>query len=121
MKHETFEYEGTIYTIKIGKSAVENTELVKNANKSDIWFHLSDSPSCHVILETNANKVPFHKVPFHKVPFHKVPKQVISRCAYLCKMHSKTSHNCKVIYTQIENVQITRTPGQVITTCCKTR
>ena len=105
MKLETFEYDGTVYTIKIGKSAVENTELVKNANKSDIWFHLSDSPSCHVILETNTNKV---------------PRQVISRCAYLCKMHSKTSHNCKVIYTQIENVQITRTPGQVITTCCKT-
>lgn len=110
MKLETFEYDGTVYNIKIGKSAVENTELVKNANKSDIWFHLSDSPSCHVVLETNSNKVPLHKV----------PRQVISRCAYLCKMHSKTSHNCKVIYTQIENVQITRTPGQVITTCCKT-
>ena len=107
MKHETFEYEGTIYTIKIGKSAAENTELVKNANKSDIWFHLSDSPSCHVVLtcETKLNQI---------------NRQVILRCAYLCKMHSKTSHNCKVIYTQIENVQITRIPGQVITTCCKT-
>ena len=115
MKQETFEYDGIVYNIKIGKSAAENTELVKNANKSDIWFHLSDSPSCHVVLETNSNKVPLHKVPLHKVP-----KQVISRCAYLCKMHSKTSHNCKVIYTQIENVQITQTPGQVITTNCKT-
>jgi len=107
MKHETFEYEGTIYTIKIGKSAAENTELVKNANKSDIWFHLSDSPSCHVILtcETKLNQI---------------NRRVISRCAYLCKMHSKTSHNCKVIYTQIENVKVTRTPGQVMTTCCKT-
>ena len=107
MKLETFEYDGTIYTIKIGKSAVENTELVKNANKSDIWFHLSDSPSCHVVLTCEKK-------------LNQVPRQVISRCAYLCKMHSKTSHNCKVIYTQIENVQITRTPGQVITTCCKT-
>jgi predicted ribosome quality control (RQC) complex YloA/Tae2 family protein len=104
MKQETFEYDGIVYNIKIGRSAAENTELVQNANKSDIWFHLSDSPSCHVVLET----------------IHKVPKQVISRCAYLCKMHSKTSHNCKVIYTQIENVQLTRTPGQVVTTCCKT-
>ena len=105
MKHETFEYDGIVYNIKIGRSAAENTELVQNANKSDIWFHLSDSPSCHVVLETNVSKV---------------PKQVISRCAYLCKMHSKTSHNCKVIYTQIVNVKITRTPGQVITTNCKT-
>ena len=107
MKLETFEYEGTIYTIKIGKSAIENTELVKNANKSDIWFHLSDSPSCHVILETNAK-------------LNQINRQVISRCAYLCKMHSKTPPKCKVIYTQIENVQTTRIPGQVVTTNCKT-
>ena len=107
MKLETFEYDGIVYNIKIGRSAAENTELVKNANKSDIWFHLSDSPSCHVVLtcETKLNQI---------------NRQVISHCAYLCKMHSKTSHNCKVIYTQIENVQATRIPGQVITTCCKT-
>jgi predicted ribosome quality control (RQC) complex YloA/Tae2 family protein len=107
MKLETFEYSGTIYNIKIGRSATENTELVKNANKSDIWFHLSDYPSCHVILECIIN-------------LNQVPRQVISRCAYLCKMHSKTTHKIKVIYTQIENVQTTRIPGQVVTTNCKT-
>ena len=105
MKLETFEYDGTVYNIKIGRSAIENTELVKNASKSDIWFHLSDSPSCHVVLETKLNQV---------------PRQVISRCAHLCKMHSKTLAKSKVIYTQIENVQTTRIPGQVITTNCKT-
>ena len=107
MKLETFEYDGTVYNIKIGRSAVENTELVQNASKSDIWFHLSDSPSCHVVLtcETKLNQV---------------PRNVISRCAYLCKMYSKTLPKCKVIYTQIENVQTTRIPGQVITTNCKT-
>lgn len=105
MKLETFEYDGTVYNIKIGRSAIENTELVQNANKSDIWFHLSDSPSCHVVLETKLNKV---------------PRQVISRCAHLCKMHSKTLAKNKVIYTQIENVQTTRIPGQVITTNFKT-
>jgi predicted ribosome quality control (RQC) complex YloA/Tae2 family protein len=107
MKLETFEYDGIIYTIKIGRSAIENTELVKNASKSDIWFHLSDSPSCHVVLtcETKLNQV---------------PRQVISRCAYLCKMHSKTLAKSKVIYTQIENVQTTRIAGQVVTTHCKT-
>ena len=106
MKLETFEYDGTTYTIKIGRSAIENTELVKNASKSDIWFHLSDSPSCHVILET-------------KVNLNLINRQVISRCAYLCKMHSKTLAKSKVIYTQIENVQTTRIAGQVVTTHCK--
>jgi predicted ribosome quality control (RQC) complex YloA/Tae2 family protein len=106
MKLETFEYDGTTYTIKIGRSAIENTELVKNASKSDIWFHLSDSPSCHVVLETNTK-------------LNQVPHNVISRCAYLCKMHSKTLAKSKVIYTQIENVQVSKIPGQVITTHCK--
>jgi len=105
MKVENFEYNGTVYIIKIGRSAIENTELVQNANKSDIWFHLSDSPSCHVVLETKLNKVPHN---------------VISHCAHLCKMHSKILAKSKVIYTQIENVQTTRIPGQVITTNCKT-
>jgi predicted ribosome quality control (RQC) complex YloA/Tae2 family protein len=104
MKLETFEYDGTIYNIKIGRSAAENTELVKNANKSDIWFHLSDSASCHVVLETNAMKV---------------PRQVITKCAYICKVYS-SAHNSKVIYTKIENVNTTKIPGQVITTHCST-
>ena len=107
MKLETFEYDGIMYNIKIGRNAAENTELVQNANKSDIWFHLSDSPSCHVILETNAK-------------LNQINRQVISRCAYLCKMYSKPLAKSKVIYTQIENVQVTRIPGQVITTNCKT-
>ncbi len=107
MKLETFEYDGTIYNIKIGRSSAENTQLVQNANKSDIWFHLSDSPSCHVVLETNTK-------------INHISRQVISRCAYLCKMYSKTPPKCKVIYTQIENVQTTRIPGQVVTTNCKT-
>ena len=107
MKLETFEYDGRTYTIKIGRSAIENTELVKNANKSDIWFHLSDSPSCHVVLTCETKLT-------------QVPHNVISRCAYLCKMHSKTLAKSKVIYTQIENVQVIKIPGQVITTNCKT-
>jgi predicted ribosome quality control (RQC) complex YloA/Tae2 family protein len=107
MKLETFEYDGITYNIKIGRSAIENTELVKNASKSDIWFHLSDSPSCHVVLDC-------------MIKLNQVPRQVISRCAHLCKMHSKMLAKSKVIYTQIENVQITKIPGQVITTHCKT-
>ena len=83
MKLETFEYDGTIYNIKIGRSATENTELVQNANKSDIWFHLSDSPSCHVILQCETR-------------LNEVPRQVISRCAYLCKMHSKTPRKLRM-------------------------
>lgn len=104
MKVENFEYAGIVYTIRVGKSAKENTELVEKSNKSDIWFHLSDSPSCHVVLETNAMKV---------------PRQVITRCAYICKVYS-SAHNSKVIYTKIENVQTTKIPGQVITTNCST-
>ena len=106
MKLETFEHDGTVYSIKIGRTAKENTELVINACESDIWFHLSDSPSCHVILENVAK-------------MNQIPRQVIKRCAYLCKINSKTPAKCDVIYTSICNVQVTQIPGQVITTNCK--
>ena len=45
-----------------------------------------------------------------------IPKQVIKRCAYLCKINSKakTLKKCAIIYTQIVKITKTDTIGQVI-------
>ena len=77
MKLEIFEFQNETYEIQIGKNKFENDELVRNANPNDIWFHISNSPSCHVILITNNQKA--------------LPKQVIKRCACLCKSNSSSS------------------------------
>ena len=104
MKQEHFEN----YDIQIGRSAVENTALVSAAKGTDIWFHVHQEPSCHVILK-NDDKI------------HAIPHKVIKRCAYLCKVNTKerpkerpkARNSCEIIYAYISNVRTTAIPGQV--------
>jgi|UniRef100_A0A6C0KMY9 predicted ribosome quality control (RQC) complex YloA/Tae2 family protein len=93
MKICLFEFEEKNYTIKIGKNKSENLKLIDDSNLTDIWFHVEDEPSCHVIL-TNNEKL------------RNIPRQVLKRCAYLCKINSKAkkSKETKIIYTQLEKV-----------------
>lgn len=102
MKTEIFNYNNTTYTIIIGKNKNENWSIIDDASGSDLWFHISEMPSCHVILKT-----------YEKINL--VPRQVIKRCAYLCKINSsaKTLSKCDVIYASINNVKKTDIVGQV--------
>ena len=99
---ELFIFENISYTIFIGKNKNNNWDLIDNAKDSDIWFHVSNSSSSHVILQT-------------ELPINKIPKQVIKRCACICKSHSssKSEKKCKIIYTTISNVTKTHIVGQV--------
>ncbi len=38
--------------ISVGKSAKGNEYLLKESKKDDLWFHLKDRPSAHVIIKT---------------------------------------------------------------------
>lgn len=42
--------------ISVGKNQKGNAELLKNAKKDDIWMHVKDIPSAHVIIKTNKAK-----------------------------------------------------------------
>ena len=108
MKVETFNYNNTTYTIIIGKNKNENWSIIDDASGSDLWFHISEMPSCHVILKTDEK-------------INLVPRQVIKRCAYLCKINSsaKTLSKCDVIYAPVSNVKKTDIVGQVTVTQCK--
>jgi predicted ribosome quality control (RQC) complex YloA/Tae2 family protein len=109
MKSETFLYDGILYSIFIGGNKYENTELINTSNTSDVWFHVSDASSCHVFLK-NEGKL------------NAIPKQVIKRCAYLCKINTnsaKSMPKCDIVYTVIANVQTTDIPGAVLTLGCK--
>jgi predicted ribosome quality control (RQC) complex YloA/Tae2 family protein len=108
MKEEIFEYEANIYTIIIGKNKNDNFAIIDESVETDVWFHVENEPSCHVILQ-NTSKL------------HDIPKQVIKRCAYLCKINSKAKTQKKsiVIYTTINNVIKTDIPGQVTVTNVK--
>ena len=108
MKTELFNYNNTIYTIIIGKNKNENWAIIDDASGTDLWFHISEIPSCHVLLKNDEK-------------LRLVPRQVIKRCAYLCKINSaaKTVSNCDVVYATISNVKKTDIIGQVTVTQSK--
>ena len=53
---ETFWIEG--YKVRLGKNERGNVALLKDARARDIWLHLRDRPSTHVIITTDKQKVP---------------------------------------------------------------
>ena len=53
---ESFFIEG--YKISLGKNEKGNITLLKEAKMGDIWLHLKDMPSTHVIIRTDKQRVP---------------------------------------------------------------
>ena len=94
---------GKIYDILIGVSDQNNWDIIAHSSQNDLWFHVDDQPSCHVIIKTNNEK--------------KIEKRVIRHAAMICKMNSKAKHqkNTKIIYTRIKNVIKGDTVGSVVT------
>ena len=103
MKTETFLFDGVEYTIKIGKCRKENDALVRSSLPTDMWFHLANVPSCHVVVSNYSKDL------------KELPKQVIKRCACLCIAHSKpaSKKNIPVSYTHVTNLINTSVLGQV--------
>jgi predicted ribosome quality control (RQC) complex YloA/Tae2 family protein len=100
---DIFSFNREIYTIYVGQDKNENAELIDSADQNDVWFHVEDMTSCHVLLK-------------HNMHVKRYPKQVIKRCAYLCKINSKakTLSKCNIIYTCISNIKKTDIVGEVI-------
>ncbi|MEA1892953.1 MAG: NFACT family protein [Campylobacterota bacterium] len=53
---ETFLVEG--YKVQLGKNEKGNIEVLKNARARDIWVHMKDRPSTHVIITTDKQSLP---------------------------------------------------------------
>ncbi|NPA82837.1 MAG: DUF814 domain-containing protein [Epsilonproteobacteria bacterium] len=80
------------YKIMVGKSEKGNIELLKNAKMSDIWMHLKDMPSTHVIIRTDKKRV---------------PREVLEFAAKLCVDYSVSQKGSYLVdYTQRRNVKI---------------
>ena len=48
---ETFFYEN--HKIILGKNEKGNEKILKEAKKNDLWIHLKNRPSCHIIIKTD--------------------------------------------------------------------
>lgn len=102
-----FQKENICVTFYIGQNANDNFYVIDNSKPTDIWFHLKDISSCHVVAcmpeDINIDK--------------KFMKKIINTGALLCKtntLKAKTIDNVEVIYTSIQFVTKTKVPGSVI-------
>lgn len=88
--------------IKIGENAEDNDQIIKEAKQTDVWFHLSNLPSCHVIIECSRD--------------FPITSQMINYCGFLVKENTKYKNfqRVKVNYTEIKNVKRTEIKGKVI-------
>jgi predicted ribosome quality control (RQC) complex YloA/Tae2 family protein len=88
---------------KVGSNANDNFLVIDSSNPTDLWFHVSDYPSAHVIAEISNDTS------------KKDLKYIIKKGAVICKQYSKYSNqkNLEITYTQISNVKKTNIAGKV--------
>ena len=112
MKTEIILVSAMEMTYHIGVSAQDNFDLIDASSPQDIWFHVQDLPSCHVVAVMPENE---------KLDKNKM-RALVKQGAVICKKHSNyASHkNLPIVYTKIENVQKTDTIGSVVTSNTKT-
>lgn len=62
LPYEVFFMQG--YKILVGKSAKSNISIFKIAKKNDIWLHIQNVPSSHVIIKTDKQNIPLNVITF---------------------------------------------------------
>jgi predicted ribosome quality control (RQC) complex YloA/Tae2 family protein len=90
---------------KIGQNARDNIDAINAAKVTDLWFHIEDHSSCHVIASM-PDDIKFDK---------KQIMYIVKQGAILCKQHSryKSQQNTIIVYTTIQNVTPTNIIGTV--------
>ena len=95
----------------IGQHASENFKIIDDSKEDDIWFHINNEPSGHVIAIIPDNKK------FSK----KQIRQIITQGALVCKENSKykSQRDLEVVYAHVKNVEKTNIVGKVMITNSK--
>ena len=80
------------YKVFVGRNSQENQHLLSIAKANDMWMHIKNIPSSHVIIRTDKQNL---------------PKSVIESCAKLCVDFSvKNAGEYEVDYTKRKFVKI---------------
>ena len=95
----------------IGQRASDNFEIIDGSKEDDIWFHINNEPSGHVIAII-PDTIKFSK---------KQLRQIITQGALVCKENSKykSQRNLEVVYAYVKNVEKTNIAGKVMITNSK--
>lgn len=109
MKTEQFTIPNTTTTVTfyVGKSQQENHGIIDMGHPDDIWFHLADTSSSHVVAMLSAAG------PIDR----KMRGAIIRRGALLCKMNTAKmagSKNIVVTYAKCKDITKGSVPGQVL-------
>ena len=90
----------------IGENASDNFDIIDSAKDTDLWFHVSQQPSSHVIAVIPDGKK------IDKKQIHKI----VVQGAVLCKQNSKfaSMRNLSIVYAPISNVSKTEKMGCVV-------
>jgi len=110
------EYPVTIdnrnFVIQVGQNAKENWQLIDEADEFDLWFHLDDKPSGHVIIKEILNAKNKFDI---KNDFFGYPYKLVVMGSEHCKSQSKhKTSKVTVVYTTIGNVKKGKDVGSVI-------
>ena len=89
----------------LGENAQDNFDIIDQSEPDDIWFHMSNISSCHVIV----------KIPLNKKLDKKQIHKIIVQGAEICKQHSKlkSQKGAEITYTKIKNITKTDIVGKV--------
>lgn len=110
MKLFTHEIGHQTFDIIIGTNARENWEIIDDSDPFDLWFHVDEFPSGHVIIREHIDKIGKHG----PEPFY--PNEIINMAANYCKSQSKYRDRTKlkIVYTEISNLRKGKDVGSVI-------
>ena len=95
----------------VGENATDNFKVIDSGNPNDLWFHAKEISSCHVVAHV-PSKIDKREL-----------KTIIKRGALLCKQNTNKLSNIReveIMYTQLQNITKTKTPGLVTVSCSKT-
>ena len=103
---ETFLIEG--YKVSLGKNEKGNISVLKNARAKDVWIHLKDRPSCHVIITTDKQNLPMHII--ESAARLCVDFTTISKDKYLVdytpRREVTIQHGASVLYNKYKTIEI---------------
>ncbi len=105
---ESFFIEGV--KISLGKNEKGNITLLKEAKMGDIWLHLKDMPSTHVIIRTDKKNVPESVLMFAAKLC--VQFSAVSAGSYLVdytyRRHVKMREGANVNYVEYKTVKVNK-------------
>ena len=92
---------------KKGGNAQDNFDLIDNSNGEDIWFHINDQSSAHIVASISNLEFSLDK---------KQLRDIIKQGAVICKQYSryKSCKNVEIVYTKIKDVEKSTPIGSVM-------